>query len=71
MSIHPTPKGMGTLDTSFMDKKKRKKECNHLFEHKVTTGRSSNKEDKKIHKWLVHKCKKCGIETCEGKLERF
>lgn len=45
-----------------------KKECKHIWEHKEIKGICANRDCKKIHLWLVHKCKKCGIETCGGKI---
>ncbi len=44
--------------------------CNHLFEHKITKDVCLNQKDKKIYDWLTHKCKKCGLEACCGKLEK-
>lgn len=46
-----------------MIKKKKVKKCSHIWEHKIKKGRSISEKDKKEYDWLVHKCKKCGIEV--------
>jgi len=43
--------------------KKMKEKCEHEWVHLETTARSCNLKDKKPHKFLVHICKKCGVET--------
>lgn len=41
----------------------KKTECKHQWIHTTIKARSMNERDKTIYIWLIHKCKKCGIET--------
>lgn len=43
-----------------MRKEKPKLKCKHLFEHKIIEGKNMSGKERL---WIIHKCKKCGLES--------